>query len=279
MNRIFFLIPILILGCKAPDETAATSESEISPLSSHLNAAAQCSVHQLDEGVKITCGTTSAILRHGSIGPEGPRGLTGATGSIGPVGAIGPQGPQGIQGAPGLTGLTGNRGPRGPEGPAGGASAPSEFWLVEMDGSLIGRIIGRIAYNYFSLWDDRNQMVVTYSYESRLPDVVTPSGYGSIELYFPTPDCSGDAYTSASPSNAGSRVGFGFTLASNFYKITDEFSSFVVKSSQREQADGTLSACQSVEWTNVRDHWKVTPVSDPTFPASIPIYSYKFEYR
>lgn len=54
-----------------------------------------CSVSQLSNGVRITCGNTVQDLYDGRNGTDGLPGAVGATGAVGPMGPPGPQGQPG----------------------------------------------------------------------------------------------------------------------------------------------------------------------------------------
>ena len=139
----------------------------------------------------------------GSTGPTGPTGATGQTGSAGiqgpmgttgPTGATGPTGPTGLQGVQGIQGPQGVPGPTGATGPAGSppddvfasfanymASFPSGT-LISMYPSITdptGQITPTdlqhislaagyylVSYNISVLFDEKNYMQVTPSYNS-----------------------------------------------------------------------------------------------------------------
>ncbi len=121
-----------------------------------------CSVQNIEQGVRITCGHSTVIIPHGErgekgvSGPQGSRGKQGERGETGPKGTRGKKGmanrnagPRGVQGEKGETGERGDAGeirtekgergamgdmgvagekgetgPQGPQGPTGQLPGP-----------------------------------------------------------------------------------------------------------------------------------------------------------
>ncbi|MBI4098851.1 MAG: collagen-like protein [Candidatus Magasanikbacteria bacterium] len=66
-----------------------------------------CTAEDVLEGLQITCGDVSVLIRHGEQGPPGERGEQGPPGQDGEPG---PQGPEGVRGPEGQRGLQGEQG-------------------------------------------------------------------------------------------------------------------------------------------------------------------------
>lgn len=82
-----------------------------------------CVAERIDEGVRITCPTSEAIVYDGAAGTDGADGEAGAAGRDGEDGA---------DGSPGLDGADGSPGPAGPQGEPG---TPGERGEAGQDGT------------------------------------------------------------------------------------------------------------------------------------------------
>ena len=130
------------------EPTSRVTRGPVGPAGSPGKDALPCTVADVPEGVLVTCGESSVVVKHGAMGPQGSVGAAGQTGSAGKDGEsiVGPSGPQGAVGATGesivgpqgetgaagkdgesITGPKGDKGnpgetvvgPQGPQGPAG----------------------------------------------------------------------------------------------------------------------------------------------------------------
>ncbi len=64
----------------------------------HGRDGVSCTTEDVLEGMQITCGDVSVLIRHGEQGPRGEQGELGPPGERGEPGPPGPQGPQGERG-------------------------------------------------------------------------------------------------------------------------------------------------------------------------------------
>jgi hypothetical protein len=150
------------------------------------------------QGPKGDIGPTGPKGAQGEPGDAGPIGFTGPPGQQGDVGPIGPMGDQGPQGEQGQTGETGPKGDPGAQGPRGKAALGAN--ILDRTGQLIGRWqggIGPISGDYglqstgaFTLNEALGLFIRVG--EPYNPDPATM--IGRCTLYFPTGDCSGQAY-------------------------------------------------------------------------------------
>lgn len=90
-----------------------------------------CSVTNDPQGARITCGNTSQLILDGS------KGDTGATGATGPAGQVGPTGPPGPQGQPGENALANAIGIKGYIYPCGQEFNNDEIFLRLTDGKIL----------------------------------------------------------------------------------------------------------------------------------------------
>ncbi len=90
-----------------------------------------CSVSNLSNGARITCGNTSQDLY------DGRNGTNGAPGAVGPQGAVGPVGPQGPQGEPGENALANAIGIASYIRPCGNEFDNDEIFLRMTDGNIL----------------------------------------------------------------------------------------------------------------------------------------------
>ncbi|MFO1414282.1 MAG: IPT/TIG domain-containing protein [Burkholderiales bacterium] len=137
-----------------------------------------------------------AYVTYGAGGPPGPQGPQGVQGPPGPQGAQGPAGATGAQGPAGATGPAGPTGAPGPQGPPGATG--TVFYLVS---TWTGqRLLPQP--DHYALWN-RNGLF--------LPIKVVKTGDTTYVIdardyvYFDGPNCTGNAYVSASASY-GSRI-------------------------------------------------------------------------
>lgn len=153
MKNAFLLVAIatLAIGCASPKDgnTGASGADGQTIVGATGTAGTNCTVEQLENGAKITCGDTSATIANGPPGLsiQGPPGLQGNDGppglSIqGPPGLsikgdVGPQGAPGlsIEGPPGQS-IVGPAGPKGDSivGPAGAPGLDGAPGLAGKDG-------------------------------------------------------------------------------------------------------------------------------------------------
>jgi len=142
----------------------------------------------------VADGNKSATLdvtigAQGPIGPQGPQGLTGPQGPPGGDGPLGPQGP---------TGATGAQGPQGLQGPAGPVGPPGEpvLRLVDAVGTPIAPIVSVNG-------DQAHKVLVAFVVAGRLANVWAHAthfeGTGAAVAFYPTADCSGQAFLQAAP--------------------------------------------------------------------------------
>ncbi len=108
-----------------------------------------CSVSNIEDGVKITCGGVSQNLYDGKDGSNGRNGTNGLPGAVGATGAVGPAGPQGPQGEPGVNALANAIGIKGYIYPCGQEFANDEIFLRLTDGKILavydgGNLLSRL---------------------------------------------------------------------------------------------------------------------------------------
>jgi hypothetical protein len=133
-------------------------------------------------------GATGAQGPEGAAGAPGPQGPTGLTGPVGPAGPQGTQGETGLQGPIGVTGAPGPAGPQGDPGPPGAGG----MRVVHSRGEDVGPLY------FFAANDGRLLLDVA---GTTVAVSIEPTGViddaASVELYYKTSDCSGQAYLAA----------------------------------------------------------------------------------
>lgn len=132
MKKIFLGLMLLMIGCsERATEAVVTANNGTNGTS--------CSVYQMENGARITCGNTVAFIYNGMTGATGEKGDTGLAGQNGASCSMvriengvriscgedsqdlfnGLNGTNGQAGAVGATGAVGPVGPQGPQGQAG----------------------------------------------------------------------------------------------------------------------------------------------------------------
>ena len=134
----------------------------------------------------------------GPAGPQGPQGPTGLQGPIGPAGLTGPPGPAGPIGPQGLQGLTGPQGPQGLQGIAGpvGPSGEPVLRLVDAVGTPIAPVVSVDG-------NQTHKVLVAFEVAGKLANVWAHAthfeGTTAAVAYYPTADCSGQAFIRSAP--------------------------------------------------------------------------------
>jgi len=80
MRKVIFLsVLVLVVGCKN-DAKNESSSSSVTPIVADKSKESGCSVANVDGGVQVTCGDTSAFVPNGQQGPPG--GLSGSSAKL-----------------------------------------------------------------------------------------------------------------------------------------------------------------------------------------------------
>ena len=204
---------------------------------------------------------------------KGEKGATGDKGAQGDKGLNGDKGLTGDKGAQGDKGLIGDPGPMGPNG--GNAK---EFWLAQMNGTLIAQIVMWTGGSNFILWSEAEGVAVPYGYNSNATDLV-PMGKGSVTLQYRNADCSDAPHSSTrNLLSMGSMGNLAFAMGGRFFKVGTVLETVTVIAERKDAPDDTLGPCTPIP-SYTGPLMQVSEVAIPSMPMAIPFGSYKIIRR